>query len=397
MRLAIKILLLLVFSAPRMFGASAAFAVVKPGNVGITVTTNTVSGVNVYTVSGNGSPGTNDAMRNGTGVNVRSNGLSDFTFFANTNDINSYVSNYSKAVVFVATNGNNATAIRGKSSLPFLNLTAAQAVMLDGDICYVGPGNYTNVPGTFTNLLYRTNCTFFLDRNTVLGTIGNVGEVCIAVTNGSLTVDGNGIIVSDVILDNSILLVKNCGLFACGGGTGQDIFSIGLTRITNQIQIQNATAVYIGLDSASNLLFTCTADLVVELGTLNLDGVSVNVRCRRFGIGSTGGAAITMPYGINSTCWIDASIVDIPNCQMAPNYDASVKNKCVIRAGVFSIKGDESCTVLGGTSVQGINVWPGAPDGTITNGESNVGGFWQVNTNIVIPNETTIYSAFIGI
>jgi hypothetical protein len=95
-------------------------------------------------------------------------------------------------ILFVDPNGNNSTATKGNSNLPYLTLEAAQSAATIGDTIYVFPGTYT-VTTTATEGLAKDGVSYYFMPNTTINksTAGDIFRVSGFTTGFSVLGYGN--------------------------------------------------------------------------------------------------------------------------------------------------------------------------------------------------------------
>lgn len=172
-------------------------------------------------------------------------------------------------IAYVATNGNNSTAIKGLSQFPFLTMASAKSAMVSGDTMDIGPG-------TFTGVCDKTNCFYNLASGCVLS-----ATPCVAATNGYIYILGHGSLQGDLMLSNATAIVE-CDLCAFNFGSGNPV-TIGNT--TNSLILRSFRTFASDFGSSSNLNIVARGDLATgAIGNFSKSNCHANFYVRRWGL-----------------------------------------------------------------------------------------------------------------
>lgn len=295
------------------------------------------------------------------------------SFATNAPNGSAIASGFTNSIVYVRTNGNNSTAIRGRDDLPFLTIAAAQVAMQGNqDVCDVGTGIYSES-------VYRLG-TYRLARDAYI-----FGDLFI--TNGTIYLEGNGTLYAPFFFStNGTLLVKNFGLLGLGYVSGATIIGA-----TNSIRVTGCEVVYSPLIDAdtgygiTNTSLVVNADFIASVGTWGTNSTVV-LAGRRLENKLGGPIVSTTGY---------VHVYSTANVALFTDHDqfsVELGAQLISQANVFTGDKEECSFFNGGVTPETDLGTPSATYGTNVNF-----GSWLVSPSVEIPSEPlTRFSSFLG-
>jgi hypothetical protein len=239
-------------------------------------------------------------------------------------------------ILFVATTGNDGTAIIGSISNPYLTLEAAQAASTNGDLIYVYPGTYT-VTTTATEGLAKDGVSYYFSPGCTINksTAGDMFRVSSFTTGFSVYGYGN---FNKTTNAASILYVTSSSF--------NIVFQANeLTTSTSSVifDIRSATKCYLDFKNASS---TAGAVINIDSSRISIEMHSMSSTAGVVFAGSAGGAA-----GHFSNCNLNVNGYLIETTAINTHCIAMSTNN-IININVNYIK---SATLTFGLSYNGLD------------------------------------------